>query len=76
MVLKAVGLLLSILNLSFVSFTPPNFFSSSVVSHVIVYNVQLRSSGTRARALNFRVKHGTKFWFAGSAFSAPSQYRN
>jgi hypothetical protein len=46
------------------------------VSHVIVYNVQLRSSGTRARALNFRVKHGTKFWFAGSAFSAPSQYRN
>jgi hypothetical protein len=76
MVLKAVGLLLSILNLSFVSFTPLIYFF--LLGRVPCYSLQCTitlfwNTGT---CPNFRVKHGTKFWFAGSAFSAPSQYRN
>lgn len=74
MVLKAVGLLLSILDLSFVSFTPIFFFLGRVPCYSLQCTITLFwNTGT---CPHFRVKHGTKFWFAGSAFSAPSQHRN
>ena len=75
MVLKAVGLLLSILYLSFVHLF---FFFFFVSIRIPCYSLKCTITlfWNTGSCSNFRVKHGTKFWFAGSAFSVPSQHRN
>ena len=76
MVLKAVGLLLSILYLSFVYLFFFSFFFVSIRIPCYSLKCTITLFWNTGSCPNFRVKHGTKFWFAGSAFSAPSQHRN